>query len=93
MLSPPSAQMGGYHGPSQGRGYNNNQDIRFDERSAPAYEPRMVPMSQRSVGEEPITLGPQGGLGQGMSFRKPAVLSNTLQSDPRRPAGGLNGVG
>ncbi|CAF2264947.1 unnamed protein product [Brassica napus] len=93
MLSPPSAQMGGYHGPSQGRGYNNNQDIRFDERSSPAYEPRLVPMSQRSVGEEPITLGPQGGLGQGMSFRKPAVLSNTLQSDPRRPAGGLNGVG
>ncbi|CAF1845821.1 unnamed protein product [Brassica napus] len=92
MLSPPSAQMGGYHGPSQGRGYNNNnQDIRFDERSA--YEPRMVPMSQRSVGEEPITLGPQGGLGQGMSFRKPAVVSNTMQSDPRRPAGGLNGVG
>ncbi|KAG2325457.1 hypothetical protein Bca4012_039984 [Brassica carinata] len=91
MLSPPSAQMGGYHGPSQGRGYNNNQDIRFDERSA--YEPRMVPMSQRSVGEEPITLGPQGGLGQGMSFRRPAVGSNTLQSDPRRPAGGLNGVG
>ncbi|KAJ0254867.1 Eukaryotic translation initiation factor 4G [Hirschfeldia incana] len=91
MLSPPSAQMGGYHGPSQGRGYNNNQDIRFDERSA--YEPRMVPMSQRSVGEEPITLGPQGGLGQGMSFRKPAVGSNSLQSDPRRPAGALNGVG
>ncbi|XP_056865520.1 eukaryotic translation initiation factor 4G-like isoform X2 [Raphanus sativus] len=88
MLSPPSAQMGGYHGPSQGRSYNNNQDIRFDER--PAYEPRIVPMSQRSVGEEPITLGPQGGLGQGMSFRKPAVGSN---SDPRRPAGGLNGVG
>ncbi|KAF8053822.1 hypothetical protein N665_1372s0010 [Sinapis alba] len=93
MLSPPSTQMGGYHGPSQGRGYNNNnQDIRFDERSS-AYEPRMVPMSQRSVGEDPITLGPQGGLSQGMSFRKPAVGSNTLQSDPRRPAGGLNGVG
>ncbi|CAA7029577.1 unnamed protein product [Microthlaspi erraticum] len=96
MLSPPSAQMGGYHGPPQGRGYGN-QDIRFDER--PTYEPRMVPMPQRSVGEEPITLGPQGGLGQGMS-RRPAVL-NTMQSDAthagggdsRRPSGSLNGFG
>ncbi|CAH2063427.1 unnamed protein product [Thlaspi arvense] len=96
MLSPPSAQMGGFHGPPQGRGYGN-QDIRFDERAA--YEPRMVPMPQRSVGEEPITLGPQGGLGQGMSTRKPAVLSNTSQpdatggGDSRRPGFGLNGFG
>ncbi|CAE6076869.1 unnamed protein product [Arabidopsis arenosa] len=98
MLSPPSAQMGGYHGPPQGRGFSN-QDIRFDER--PSYEPRVVPMPQRSVGEEPITLGPQGGLGQGMSIRRPAVVSNTFQSDAtqagggdsRRPAGGLNGFG
>uniref|UniRef100_A0A1J3HWY4 Eukaryotic translation initiation factor 4G n=1 Tax=Noccaea caerulescens TaxID=107243 RepID=A0A1J3HWY4_NOCCA len=97
MLSPPSAQMGGYHGPPQGRGYGN-QDIRFDER--PSYEPRMVPMPQRSVGEESITLGPQGGLGQGMS-RRPAAVLNTMQSDAthagggdsRRPAGGLNGFG
>ncbi|KAL1190885.1 Eukaryotic translation initiation factor 4G [Cardamine amara subsp. amara] len=97
MLSPPSGQMGGYHGPPQGRGFGN-QDIRFDERSA--YEPRMVPMPQRSMGEEPITLGPQGGLGQGMSIRRPAVGSNILQPDPtqvgggdsRRPPG-LNGFG
>ncbi|KFK35226.1 hypothetical protein AALP_AA5G256700 [Arabis alpina] len=98
MLSPPSAQMGGYHGPPQGRGFSN-QDIRYDER--PSYEPRMVPMPQRSVGEEPITLGPQGGLGQGMSIRRPAVVSNTMQfdgtqasgGDSRRPAGSLNGFG
>ncbi|CAH8381100.1 unnamed protein product [Eruca vesicaria subsp. sativa] len=84
MLSAPTAQMGGFHGPPQGRGFGN-QDIRFDERSP--YEPRMVPMSQRSGGEEPITLGPQGGLGQGMSFRRPAAVSNTSQS------GGSNGFG
>ncbi|AEE80027.1 eukaryotic translation initiation factor 4G [Arabidopsis thaliana] len=98
MLSPPAAQMGSYHGPPQGRGFSN-QDIRFDDR--PSYEPRMVPMPQRSVCEEPITLGPQGGLGQGMSIRRPAVASNTYQSDAtqagggdsRRPAGGLNGFG
>ncbi|XP_010469211.1 PREDICTED: eukaryotic translation initiation factor 4G isoform X1 [Camelina sativa] len=97
MLSPPSAQMGGFHGPPQGRGFSN-QDIRYDER--PPYEHRMVPMPQRSVGDEPITLGPQGGLGQGMS-RRPALVSNTYQSDAtqagggdyRRPAGGLNGFG
>ncbi|KAF8092378.1 hypothetical protein N665_0415s0001 [Sinapis alba] len=95
MLSPPSTQMGGFHGPPHGRGFGN-QNIRFDERSP--YEPRMVPMSQRSGGEEPITLGPQGGLGQGMSFRRPAAVSNTDATqagggDSRRPAGGSNGFG
>ncbi|XP_023638991.1 eukaryotic translation initiation factor 4G isoform X1 [Capsella rubella] len=98
MLSPPSAQMGGFHGPPQGRGFSN-QDIRFDER--PPYEPtRLVSMPQRSVGDEPITLGPQGGLGQGMS-KRPTVVSNTFHSDAthagggdaRRTAGGLNGFG
>ncbi|CAN8254146.1 unnamed protein product [Cochlearia groenlandica] len=98
MLSPPSAQMGGFHGPPQSRGYGN-QDIRFDER--PHYDPRVVPMPQRSVGEESITLGPQGGLGQGMSIRRPIIGSNTLQpdvthaggGDSRRPAGAMNGFG
>ncbi|XP_019098431.1 PREDICTED: eukaryotic translation initiation factor 4G-like, partial [Camelina sativa] len=84
MLSPPSAQMGGFHGPPQGRGFSN-QDIRYDER--PPYEHRMVPMPQRSVGDEPITLGPQGGLGQGMS-RRPALVSNTYQSDATQAGGG-----
>ncbi|XP_010524450.1 PREDICTED: eukaryotic translation initiation factor 4G-like [Tarenaya hassleriana] len=98
MLASPGAQIGNYHGLPQGRGFGN-QDARFEERTL--YDGRTVPMPQRTLGGESITLGPQGGLGQGMSFRRPAVASSSAsQSDisptsgdlSRAPAG-LNGFG
>ncbi|XP_027337614.1 eukaryotic translation initiation factor 4G-like isoform X2 [Abrus precatorius] len=78
MLSSPNAQMGGLRGlPTQGRGYGS-QDVRMDDRQS--YEARTlsVPLPQRPLGDESITLGPQGGLARGMSIRGPlAVPSST----------------
>ncbi|XP_010544557.1 PREDICTED: eukaryotic translation initiation factor 4G isoform X2 [Tarenaya hassleriana] len=83
MMSSPGAQTGNFHGLTQARSFGN-QDARFEER--PFYEGRAVPMPQRTLGEESITLGPQGGLGQGMSTRRPAVASNASPAS-------LNGFG
>ncbi|XP_014523092.1 eukaryotic translation initiation factor 4G isoform X2 [Vigna radiata var. radiata] len=81
MLSP-NAQMGGLRGlPSQARGYGS-QDARIDERQT--YEARTlsVPLPQRPLGDESITLGPMGGLARGMSIRGPPAVSSST---------GLNG--
>lgn len=88
MLSSPNAQMGGFRGMSAHvRGYN--QDVRADER--PTYLP------QRPFGDDSITLGPQGGLGRGMSRGPPpSVTSADIPPSPgdfRRTAAGLNGYG
>ncbi|GAU43850.1 hypothetical protein TSUD_174680 [Trifolium subterraneum] len=74
MLSPPNAQMGGL--PNQIRGYGS-QDVRGYERQSYDARTLSVPLLQRPLGDEPITLGPQGGLARGMSIRgPPAVLSS-----------------
>ncbi|XP_027927370.1 eukaryotic translation initiation factor 4G-like isoform X2 [Vigna unguiculata] len=81
MLSP-NAQMGGLRGlPSPARGYGS-QDARIDERQT--YEARTlsVPLPQRPLGDESITLGPMGGLARGMSIRGPPAVSSST---------GLNG--
>ncbi|KAI3498405.1 hypothetical protein L1887_34180 [Cichorium endivia] len=66
----------GYRGlPQQNRGYGN-QDSRFEERHS------FVPL--RPVGDDSITLGPQGGLARGMSVRG---------QPPMRGSGGPNGYG
>ncbi|KAK7395545.1 hypothetical protein VNO78_16107 [Psophocarpus tetragonolobus] len=75
MLSP-NAQMGGLRGlPTQVRGYGS-QDARMDDRQT--YEARAlsVPLPQRPLGDEPIMLGPQGGLARGMSIRGPPASSS-----------------
>ncbi|XP_058008245.1 eukaryotic translation initiation factor 4G isoform X2 [Hevea brasiliensis] len=97
MLSSPNAQMGGFHGlPAQVRGYGT-QDVRFEERQP--YEARTlsVPLP-RPLGDDSITLGPQGGLARGMSIRGlPAMASTPVadlsasSGDSRRIAAGLNG--
>ncbi|KAG5223455.1 eukaryotic translation initiation factor [Salix suchowensis] len=77
--------MGGYRGfPTQVRGHGT-QDFRFEDRQS--YEARTlsVPLTQRPLGGDSITLGPQGGLARGMSMRGQSA------SDPRRMAAGLNG--
>ncbi|KAK9274050.1 hypothetical protein L1049_018864 [Liquidambar formosana] len=96
MLSPSNAQMAGFRGiPTQVRGYGN-QDVRLEERQL--YEARTlsVPLPQRPVGDDPITLGPQGGLARGMSIRGPASMSTLADippspADSRRMTAGLNG--
>lgn len=100
MLSSPNAQSGGYRGmPAQVRGYGH-QDVRMEER--PSYEARTSSMAlpQRPVGDDSITLGPQGGLGRGMSIRGPTAMSSvpapdvpSVAADSRRMAHGLNGYG
>lgn len=85
---------------SQMRGFGG-QDVRMEERHH-SFDNRTfsVPLPHRSVGDE-ITLGPQGGLGRGMSFRghggTPNIHSTTDNSpnlgDARRISSGLNGYG
>ncbi|PQM34209.1 eukaryotic translation initiation factor 4G [Prunus yedoensis var. nudiflora] len=98
MLSSPNPQMGGFRGmPAQVRGYGS-QDVRADERHS--YEGRTlsVPLTQRPIGDDSITLGPQGGLARGMSIRGPPSMSAAPQAeispsvgDSRRMTAGLNG--
>ncbi|KAL8555731.1 hypothetical protein ACS0TY_003518 [Phlomoides rotata] len=89
MLSPGS-QMGGFRsGPQQLRGHGS-QDARTDERHSYA-------LPQRPLGDESITLGPQGGLVRGMAFRgqtpTPSIRLAEMPSpgDVRRMNPGLNG--
>ncbi|KAJ6722637.1 EUKARYOTIC TRANSLATION INITIATION FACTOR 4G-LIKE [Salix koriyanagi] len=96
MLSSPNAHVGSFRGfPSQVRGYGN-QDVRHEERQS--YEARTVsvPLPQRPLGDDSITLGPQGGLARGMSIRGTpagALVAEISPSpgDSRRMAAGSNG--
>ncbi|XP_073122289.1 eukaryotic translation initiation factor 4G-like [Henckelia pumila] len=80
----------------QMRGYGS-QDARTEERHSLESRTMSVPLSQRPLGDEPITLGPQGGLARGMSFRgqqsAPSIpLPEMLNpGDSRRTGPGLNG--
>jgi hypothetical protein len=100
MLSSPNAHIGGYRGlPTQVRGHGA-QDVRTEERLS--YESRTFsgPLPQRPFGDDSIALGPQGGLGRGLSIRGPPAMSSapvadipSLAADSRRTAAGLNGYG
>lgn len=96
ILASPNSQMGGFRAvPPQLRGYGA-QDVRIDERHILDNRGLSVPLPQRPLGDESITLGPQGGLARGMSFRgQPASsgVPSDIQSsvDSRRMGAGLNG--
>ncbi|KAL8249346.1 hypothetical protein R6Q59_006214 [Mikania micrantha] len=64
---PSNSQMGGsFRGlPQQNRGFGN-QDSRSD-----SFENRTLSVPIRAMGDDSITLGPQGGLARGMSVRGP----------------------
>ncbi|CAM8937860.1 unnamed protein product [Rhodiola kirilowii] len=71
ILSSPISQTGGLRNfPSQSQRFGGTQDVRMEDRQ-PLYESRnmSVPLPQRAAGNETLTLGPQGGLGRGMSIR------------------------
>ncbi|KAG8664037.1 hypothetical protein MANES_01G273000v8 [Manihot esculenta] len=96
-LSSPNTHIGGFHGlPAQVRGYGN-QDVRFEERQSYEARTSSVPL-RRPLGDDSITLGPQGGLARGMSIRGPPAMASTpivdislSPGDSRRHAAGLNG--
>ncbi|KAE8673538.1 Eukaryotic translation initiation factor 4G [Hibiscus syriacus] len=97
-LSSPGAQMGSSRGsPTQHRG-PGAQDVYMDDRQSSEARNLSVPLPKRPVGDDYITLGPQGGLARGMAFRGPPATSSTpvadvspISGDARRTATGLNG--
>lgn len=96
ILASPNSQMGGFRAvPPQLRGFGS-QDARMDERHVLDNRGLSVPLPQRPLGDDSITLGPQGGLARGMSFRgQPASPGIPLDIpspvDSRRLGSGLNG--
>ncbi|CAA3032102.1 eukaryotic translation initiation factor 4G isoform X1 [Olea europaea subsp. europaea] len=93
----PNSQTGGFRAvPSQIRGYVL-QDARLEERHSFENRTMSVPLPQRPVGDESITLGPQGGLARGMAFRgqptAPSIQMAEMPSsgDAPRMESGLNG--
>ncbi|KAL3624536.1 hypothetical protein CASFOL_031204 [Castilleja foliolosa] len=98
MMSSPGPHMGGGFrgGPSQARvGYGFSQDTRSDSFDNNRAMP--VPLPQRPLGDENITLGPQGGLFKGMGFRGQQSTGGVhladmpSHGDPRRVDPGQNG--
>ncbi|KAF5201308.1 Eukaryotic translation initiation factor 4g like, partial [Thalictrum thalictroides] len=95
VMTSPNAQMGSFRGyPSQARGYV--QDVRMDERHSFESRTLSVPLSQRPLDDNSITLVPQGGLARGMSVRGQPLMSGVplvdmIPVDPRRFAAGPNG--
>ncbi|XP_027905523.1 eukaryotic translation initiation factor 4G-like isoform X1 [Vigna unguiculata] len=93
-----NSQMGGLCGlPTQARGYGGSQDAQFEEQQSYEAKTLSVPLPQRSLGDDSITLVPQGGLARGMSMRGSTTISNLPMSDvvplPRDPhimTAGLN---
>eukprot|EP00250_Pteridium_aquilinum_P019714 c24548_g1_i1 orf=574-6834(-) len=58
------------------------QDVRMEDRLLLDSRPMPMPLSQRSVDEGPLTLGPQGGLGRGMSMRNQPSVSGRIDVAP-----------
>ncbi|KAG8391468.1 hypothetical protein BUALT_Bualt01G0190900 [Buddleja alternifolia] len=91
------SQVGGYRaGPPQQRGYGS-QDARIDERHSFENRTMSAPLTQRPLGENSVTLGPQGGIARGMAFRGqpsgPSIPLAEMPSpgDARRMGPGQNG--
>ncbi|RWR80586.1 eukaryotic translation initiation factor 4G-like protein isoform X3 [Cinnamomum micranthum f. kanehirae] len=91
-------QMSGLRSfPPQVRGYGT-QDVRLEDRHSLESRMLSVPLPQRPIDDDSITLGPQGGLARGMSIRgQPLIASapspdvSSMTGDPRRMASGPNG--
>ncbi|XP_077244886.1 eukaryotic translation initiation factor 4G-like [Tasmannia lanceolata] len=90
-------QMGGLRGvPPQVRGFGA-QDVRMEDRHSFESRTLSVPLPQRPLDDDAITLGPQGGLARGMSIRgQPLMPSLPLPDissigDPRKMAFGPSG--
>lgn len=77
------SQLGGVRGqPQIGNRGPFVQDVRMEDRFLVESRPVPMPLSQRSVDEGPITLGPQGGLGRGASMRgQPSGSGRSVLTD------------
>ncbi|KAG6630504.1 eukaryotic translation initiation factor 4G isoform X1 [Carya illinoinensis] len=98
VLSSPNAQLGGFRGMSTPVRGLSIQDVRLEDRQSHDTRMPSVPLPQRPSLDDSITLGPQGGLGRGMSIRGPPSMRSTpvadvspVSPDLRRMAAGLNG--
>ncbi|CAN6486723.1 unnamed protein product [Victoria cruziana] len=82
LSSPAGQQMSAVRGgmPVSSRSFLS-QDARMDDKYTFESRTLSVPLSQKSVNNEPITLGPQGGLGKGMSIRGQSVQSSGFMND------------
>ncbi|KAL4199611.1 hypothetical protein AMTRI_Chr03g52090 [Amborella trichopoda] len=94
LASPGVAPMGGQRGmPLPQRTYGA-QDVRFEDRHSFDRGPS-VPLPQRPIDDDSITLGPQGGLARGMSIRGqqslPSGSADAPGVDNRRMGFGSNG--
>ncbi|XP_020549677.1 eukaryotic translation initiation factor 4G-like isoform X2 [Sesamum indicum] len=97
MLSPPGSQTGGFRAvPPQVRGYGLHH-VGMEERHPFENRTMSVPLPQRPLGDDSITLGPQGGLAKGMAYRGQPSASNIplaempSPGDARRMGPGQNG--
>ncbi|KAE8702023.1 Eukaryotic translation initiation factor 4G [Hibiscus syriacus] len=80
-LFSPGALMGSSHrSPTQHRG-PGAQDVYMDDRQSFEARNLSVPLPKRPVGDDYITLGPQGGLARGMAFRGPPATLSTPVTD------------
>ncbi|XP_072986644.1 eukaryotic translation initiation factor 4G-like [Typha latifolia] len=86
-LTSSSQQVGTRGLPSQTRGYGKTQDVRLDDRHQ--FESRIssLPLPQRPINDDSITLGPQGGLARGMSTRGQPVLPIAASAEVPRSVG------
>ncbi|CAL1388872.1 unnamed protein product [Linum trigynum] len=99
-LPSPNSQIGSFHGFPSSRGFPS-QDVRYTNDDRQSYEAKAlsVPLPQRPLGDDSITLGPQGGLARGMSVRGPpaAITASPVTDiaaspgDSRRVGARLNG--
>jgi translation initiation factor 4G len=100
MVSPVSQQPGvrGMVPSQSSRGGFAMQDVRFEDRDRYHFDNRnmnlSLPLPQRVNRDESITLGPQGGLGRGMSIRgQSAILNASSAMGDRMVSGPTNGFG
>ncbi|XP_031502543.1 eukaryotic translation initiation factor 4G isoform X2 [Nymphaea colorata] len=81
LSSPGGQQMSAVRGlPISSRSFGS-QDVRMGDKYIFESRTLSVPLSQKSTNDEPITFGPQGGLGKGMSCRGQSLGSSGLMND------------
>ncbi|VFQ94578.1 unnamed protein product [Cuscuta campestris] len=81
VLPSPSSQIGGFRPISPMRRDYGSQDARMDDKYTSQNRPLSLPLTQKGIGDH-ITLGPQGGLAKGLTFRATVskISSASIQS-------------
>ncbi|XP_038881666.1 eukaryotic translation initiation factor 4G-like isoform X2 [Benincasa hispida] len=88
LLPSPNAQIGGFHGFSTQNCGSSSQDPCFKGKLQPSEAKAFpTPLPQRSISDDSVTLGPQGGLARGMFIRGSRSVSSNSLSDLPLPTG------